>query len=355
MLFKTVFTRRSVWGLAIFVIILVLIATSVSHGQWTHAGELTGWSRHIKDKLGSLDAAQNSTLGFEQILALSRGTEWRIHGLHAAANLTGIDIVIPPQPFIGENMVHFFMEDGPDDVRKPPYGSAKAWIAHLDLLKHVIQSGSKTTLILEDDVDWSVHIKSQMSTVAIKAREFTKAPSTAISPYGDDWDILWLGHCGEWYNKDDPPEHLSWPDETVCSRKDYRSIYAPESHLGLPEGQRTIMRSVSPICTWAYAVTDVGAARLVEWASKAQDQAFDIKTRAACSSGHLKCISVVDQLFSQYQLNNEIGSTSDIDNSIKNPNGISIEHAESRMGSTVVIRESARCRALFDDNCFATN
>jgi hypothetical protein len=84
-------------------------------------------------------------------------------------------------------------------------------------------------LILEDDIDWDIRLKSQLQTFAHAPQMLLSRPNaitypsptdrrggeeekahvnsyilksttwpagTNISPYGDDWDILWLGHCG---------------------------------------------------------------------------------------------------------------------------------------------------------------
>lgn len=82
---------------------------------------------------------------------------------------------------------------------------------------------------MEDDADWDVRIKKQLHDFAISTRtltqpllkaassyadptfpsplepsfqpadiDFEKLPSTIppkTSPYGDNWDFLWLGHC----------------------------------------------------------------------------------------------------------------------------------------------------------------
>jgi hypothetical protein len=95
----------------------------------------------------------------------------------------------------------------------------------------VVENNIASALILEDDTDWDIRIKSQMKTFAKASRilvqpmrdaadeyldptyphpqegqehgdfsldnlERTREPTS--SPYGDleRWDMLWVGHCG---------------------------------------------------------------------------------------------------------------------------------------------------------------
>jgi hypothetical protein len=128
------------------------------------------------------DVAANSTLGvceatntsapvssliqseqFEKILAVSRGPSWRTRGLRAAAELTKLDITLLTQPYISPDVASFFEKNGKGSTTMPvKYGSALAWLVHLDILKLVVMSGISTALIVEDDVDWDIEVGSQM-------------------------------------------------------------------------------------------------------------------------------------------------------------------------------------------------
>lgn len=125
------------------------------------------------------------------------GPSWRTRGLDAAAQLTGLNITIPPQPKNPDELVDAFRNIGAGTgAILPAKGSAKAWMAHLDLLKFVIASGPETALIIEDDVDWDVEIKSQMRLVSDNIRNYMTTVPSDPTPFGTDWDVLWLGHCG---------------------------------------------------------------------------------------------------------------------------------------------------------------
>ena len=97
----------------------------------------------------------------------------------------------------------------------------------------VVSRNLTSALILEDDVDWDVRLKSQLRTFAEAVRALSQPVSRAVlsayadpsyptsnavqgsldptlfyindlpvtvaptvSPYGDNWDVLHIGHCG---------------------------------------------------------------------------------------------------------------------------------------------------------------
>jgi hypothetical protein len=131
-------------------------------------------------------------------------------------------------------------------------------------------------------------------------------------------------------------------------------VYGPQCLRDLPEGQRSIFWSVAPICTYAYAVSSAGAAKLLDFADQWQAEAYDIKVRDACQSKVLKCISVVDQLFHHYRPSLKFGQESEIMRIEKHANS-STAALEDEPGSTAVILRSARCKALFGMTCLDTS
>ncbi|EGO54786.1 hypothetical protein NEUTE1DRAFT_118315 [Neurospora tetrasperma FGSC 2508] len=100
-------------------------------------------------------------------------------------------------------------------------GNKGSWRAHMNVLNTIIDHNLTSALILEDDADWDIRLKSQLQVFARAAQPFTvnthqaatvtdpdkiiNVPITSIpslpnqassSPYGNNWDALWLGHCG---------------------------------------------------------------------------------------------------------------------------------------------------------------
>ncbi|KAL4803338.1 hypothetical protein BDV18DRAFT_144613 [Aspergillus unguis] len=290
-------------------------------------------------------SAANATLGFEAILALSPFPSWRTRGLQAAANLTGLDIKIPSQPPLHPELVDAFAGLGPDDARHPNHGSAVAWLAHLNLIRHVVQSEFETALIMEDDVDWDVSIRDQMVAVAEAVQELTNATGTDVGPYGENWDVLWLGLCAETW--DENFETVFINDRTVCPADRYVGL-AKGPMDRLPPGQRAVFHSGAPICTFAYALSREGAKKVLLDVGGAKDEAFDISLMNGCRERDLHCVSVLPELFRHYIPSDNMGSTS-----LVNPGegDSDVVEVEVEMGHTENILESARCHALWGKPC----
>jgi hypothetical protein len=78
----------------------------------------------------------------------------------------------------------------------------------------MVERRVESALIFEDDADWDVALKYQLLQFARGSRFLlnTSNNTTPFSPYGDGWDILWIGHCA---TKTDPDDNRRWviPDD----------------------------------------------------------------------------------------------------------------------------------------------
>jgi hypothetical protein len=209
-----------------------------------------------------------------------------------------------------------------------------------------------TTLVLEDDVDWDIRVRKQLLSFSHAARRLSlltlesknqdlpptfetksqtpielaqrstlsiasvDAHSAPINPYGSNWDVLWLGHCGA----DLPPPSPDHPnrlillnDLTVPAPKYLRvressppdpiaTIYPPHTRVY----HRT---SNSTLCTLAYAVTQRGARKILfELGVRDLSRGFDFALSEYCagltkSDGNgldrkFECVTVQPPLFS---------------------------------------------------------
>jgi len=102
-------------------------------------------------------------------------------------------------------------------------GATGCWRAHMNILREMVHEKIFSAVIFEDDADWDVALKYQMTQVARGARWLTNQSEdvTPHSPYGDKWDILWIGHCS------------TGPDET-----DKRRWVIPQDPTVIPPGMR---------------------------------------------------------------------------------------------------------------------
>lgn len=231
-------------------------------------------------------------------------------------------------------------------------GNAKAWLAHIDLLKYVIQSGFASALIFEDDVDWDVRIKDQMLKASRAIRNFTKTNESDPSPYGTGWDVLFFGHCGEICPDDQPV--LRYEDETAVPPSSY--VYEGGStniRDVIHERERIVQPSTHPVCTYAYAVTAASAPKVVQYVSRGGQMAMDLKLMVGCIHRELNCISINPEIFRAFVPDPDLGESSDLEQ-LNNMQKLIDGHATEVRGTTVNVAQSARCQALFGTTCQRT-
>lgn len=179
-------------------------------------------------------------------------------------------------------------------------GNKGSWRAHMNVLNTIIDQNLTSALILEDDADWDIRLKSQLHIFARAAQPFTQhnprtttpsddkvtnLPITSIpsppnqsssSPYGQNWDVLWLGHCGTNFPTSTtlttPPTNTSLlrvtipNDPTVPSPQHLKAHpFALQDQLAelYPPHTRVVHPSSGTICTQAYAVSQQGARKLL--------------------------------------------------------------------------------------------
>lgn len=182
-------------------------------------------------------------------------------------------------------------------------------------------------------------------------RQFLDSPHDAAGYFGniEKWDILWLGHCGDWFDA----AHGSTMDDIKVFHDPARlklSKLHPWTRdfvreIGLTgNNQRIVHWSVKPLCSFAYALTRQSATRLLNdiaaseylRESKAQCSAYDIRLLEACRDEGLRCITVNPELFHHSDVGSEIARVS------SNTTSVMSDISSSSREFTVNIRCSAR-------------
>ncbi|OAP57605.1 hypothetical protein AYL99_08343 [Fonsecaea erecta] len=285
---------------------------------------------------------------FEKILAVSIKPSWRSRGLLAAASHTNLQVTIPEQPHNSDDLVSAFEALGPAGIRKPSHGSAKAWLAHLDMIKYVVASGLSSAFIIEDDLDWDTAIHEQMRLVSDNVRNFTGTPVSDPSPFGNAWDVLWLGHCGEVTHPD--TERLQYRDPSLMANDLYAG-WTKKYLVNIQEGHRAVQQAVQTVCTFGYGINRRGARNILKVLGRGQEEAFDVAMMKQCQQKNLYCISINPELFHHYNPKDGTGYVSP--NGEANGSGKSSDEEafENIMGTTANMKHSARCEALFNARC----
>ncbi|KAF7542114.1 hypothetical protein G7054_g33 [Neopestalotiopsis clavispora] len=207
-----------------------------------------------------------------------------------------------------------------------------------------VGSNLTSALILEDDADWDVRLRVQMHNfaksaqallqpmhmtniyvdpgfkhgskhtryrkeISLKRLPWTQQPSQ--TPYGDNWDVLWLGHCEMRLptKEMDIPQALvaDYPDLTVPEKKYLKFLSQPSDlEEEFFDHTRVVHRVQGGACSTAYALSRRGARSLLHDAGLKQfDEPFDIMLRTFCEgTGGRKrhvCLTSSPGLFEQHR------------------------------------------------------
>jgi hypothetical protein len=241
-----------------------------------------------------------------------------------ASNITEIDITIPVQPKWTEEEIQTIRADRDSRINR---GSAMAWLGHLNALRWFLDSDLESVLILEDDVDWDIHLRTiQMPTAAAAIRKLVRDKTDPPGQldtrpewnnfWGNSstWDILYLGHCGDIFRPSSWSSQIPrviYEDKTLPPRREMHpyTVKFLES-IKVPENVRMIHQSIFPLCTFGFAVTRNAARRLLtEIAPKEAEggtMAYDVRVLEGCRDLGLRCWSANPELFHHMNMGSEI-------------------------------------------------
>ncbi|KAM3427979.1 hypothetical protein MY4824_009094 [Beauveria thailandica] len=292
-----------------------------------------------------LDKINNSTLGFEKIyvMGLPSRTDRR-DGMALQAALSDLTIEFIDGP-LGENISEKAIPTA-EDGKHLTGGELGCWRGHINALQEIVRLNISSALILEDDSDWDVRIRSIMQDLAISTQALTQplAGSTSsyadstypsnekqqkasvaefdinalprtvapkISPYGDEWEMMWLGHCGMLFptaedglpmgrviHKDDPTVPPSGLWSLASKTHDLVEQY--------PKRTRAVHHVANGVCSLGYAVTQKGARGLLrEIGLREVKDPLDILLRFYCMGlkGRRKhnCIAAQPPIFNHHR------------------------------------------------------
>ncbi|KAJ5790468.1 CAZyme family GT25 [Penicillium psychrosexuale] len=253
----------------------------------------------------NFDAIGNETLGFQKIFAInlvSRPDKRDNIVLGSSVSNFHVDWIDGVTP--GEIDAKSYPYNW-DHGHKPTEYAARR--AHINGLQRIVQERLASAIIMEDDADWDVSIKVQLQsfahavrTLQLQLRHNRKVPTQ--SPYGDDWDILWLGHCGV-SCKTDLPFYLTPNDPTIPMPHRFLPLWRDppvfEGHER-PDHSRLTCTANDAACSMFYAVSYRGAQRIlaalsVNPSGLAEEidigAQFDVSLGRMCGNGFLRCFA----------------------------------------------------------------
>ena len=251
---------------------------------------------------------------FQKIFVLNfRDRPDKLDGFSSAAAAT--DITAETMPAIrGQDIADDTLPstDGLPTKEGQRDDAVGSWRSHLNFVREVVNRRLATALMLEDDADWDVSLKEQLHLVAqgsqyIFGSGVTKPRGQPWSPYGDDWDLLWLGHCGSTIKPNDARRFIVEKDPTVPAPG--RRVNQPMRNLvnmkeqGFDNTTRVLYQTDGGRCTHAYALSQRGARRtLATLSSLRRFEPFDVALSRICrEEARFKCLSVFPQLVGGYE------------------------------------------------------
>lgn len=225
-------------------------------------------------------------------------------------------------------------------------------------LHRVVRRNLTSALILEDDTDWDVRLKHQLRDFSLSTQALTQpllGPSEAyadstyptpsidspgviadlsfdllpttilpeISPYGDNWDLLWIGHCGMHFPFEDnrlvPKGRVIHRNDASVAQKQYLwTLNIPFTlKERYPEHTRAVHHAQEGVCSLGYAVSQKGAQKLLhEIGLKDVTDGFDTLLRFFCEGAEGRkrheCLTVQPALFQHHRAAGPLSALSDV-------------------------------------------
>ncbi|AEO67124.1 glycosyltransferase family 25 protein [Thermothielavioides terrestris NRRL 8126] len=327
----------------------------------------------------------NSTLGFEKIFIIGLPSRSdRRDGIVLQAALSGIQVEFI-DGVLGKDVPDKAIPMASPDSKRLDDGAIGCWRAHMNAVREIVHRNLTSALILEDDADWDIRIRDQLRDFALAAHALTQPlrgrpgvyadptyptgsgdepvtggemdfyhlPATeppTTSPYGDDWDLLWIGHCGMHFpfpqSKTVPKARvIRVADETVAPKKNLWTINIPFTlKEKYPAHTRAYHHVQEGVCTLGYALSRRGARRLLrEVALREVGAPYDLLLRAYCEGDRgrapgRQCLTTQPSLFHHHRAAGPVSAMSDISDHGRNG-----EFRETAM--TDMVRWSVRLNA----------
>ncbi|KAH7030775.1 uncharacterized protein B0I36DRAFT_322432 [Microdochium trichocladiopsis] len=287
----------------------------------------------------------NQTLGFDTIFVVSLPSRTdRRDAITLSAALSGFRVEFI-DGLLGKDVADKAIPSGKGQQRLPD-ASVGSWRGHMNAIAEVVRRNVTSALILEDDVDWDIRLKEQLYSFALSSQILTqplartaaevyadptfprpainspsKVPDIALnnppavraprtSPYGDGWDLLWLGHCGMTFAHEDskliPKGRVVQHNDPTVAEKRYLTTWTKPDKLKeqYPEHTRVVHHAQESLCSLGYAITQAGARSLLyEIGLKNFDAGFDLLLAQFCEGGgrgYHTCLSVQPSFFNNH-------------------------------------------------------
>lgn len=221
--------------------------------------------------LDNIFDVQNATLGAQDVFVVSLPTRRDKHDAFAvqamASNITYKIVAGVDGESVPKKALPFTMDLKPVEIG--------CWRAHMNVFEDMLDRRIATAIVFEDDADWEVAFRQQLLQFARGSRYITgtepKGGFVPHSPYGEDWDVLWLGHCNSRPTRGDNKRFVLEHDPTVVPLSERQSWEQPITRYWDKPGSdfktRVVFRTSDSSCTTAYAISLKGAQKALYYLS----------------------------------------------------------------------------------------
>ncbi|KAL8645384.1 MAG: hypothetical protein Q9226_007329 [Calogaya cf. arnoldii] len=312
-----------------FILLLVFFFLVYSFGQSSGLSCAqpisTGHSTTGNDSLASglgpppFGDVKNSTLGFERVFVINLPERYdKLDAFTLASSLTGFsnEVIegVKGATIVNKTLPSLEYLHTPEKTRNNVVG---CWRAHLNFAQKIVREHIQTAIVFEDDADWDVSFKDQLAEFAMGSRCISDTMTSPRSPYGDDWDLLWLGHCATQQHAQDGRRLVIENDDTVPPMAHRVNLHKVPNlnELGYDNSTRIVFRAQVSACTYSYALSYRGAQKVLRWQNRVQKfEPIDLGIGYQCRDDpDFKCISVLPQLVNSHKLAGRADQDSDID------------------------------------------
>lgn len=288
-----------------------------------HTGNTTNQdaAKDFKVRPESLKDIANSTLGFEKVFVINlpeRPDKLDQFVIISALSGFTADVIEGVKGSEVKNKSLPALEGLPikESSRNNIVG---CWRAHLNFAQTIVTNRLSSALVIEDDADWDTHLKDQLQEFAYGSQFVTgvTAGQEPHSPYGDDWDLLWLGHCSCRIKPDDLRRLVIENDATVPAPK-RRANFGNIPNMneeGYDNHTRVVYQANGGVCTYSYALSYRGALRYLRaQALRKTFTSIDVGISQMCGSKEVefKCVGVFPQIIDSHKAAGRVSRDSDI-------------------------------------------
>ncbi|KAL4882886.1 hypothetical protein BJY04DRAFT_186242 [Aspergillus karnatakaensis] len=289
------------------------------------------------------DDIKNDTLGVQAIFAINLPSRVdKRDNIMLGASVSGFQIEILDATTPDQIDPKTYPYNWNHAIHRPIEYAARR--SHLNAMQRIIKDHLASAIIMEDDADWDVTLKTQLQSFALSVRTLqSQAPVTnpeadtdadtaaagnpnpdpnSNSPYGNNWDILWLGHCGiECHPPSTTPYTLTPNDPTVPPPDHFLPYWRDEPPHSRPPTARMTCAITDGVCSLVYAVSLRGAQRILAALSVNPSglaeqidigAQFDVSLGRMCGAGYLRCYAPYPALTGGYKAAGSAAKGSDI-------------------------------------------